>query len=121
MPRPSGLSVDLDLEPRSAWRSVDFINTGVPHVVVRVDDLETHPVVEEGRLIRYHERFAPEGTNANFMSPAGPNLLEVRTGLRDGGNRLFPDSLREGAGQFPGACEDQGRRDPDHPLRETGG
>ncbi|MBW1925272.1 MAG: diaminopimelate epimerase [Deltaproteobacteria bacterium] len=79
MPRPSGLSVDLDLEPRSAWRSVDFINTGVPHVVVRVDDLETHPVVEEGRLIRYHERFAPEGTNANFMSPAGPNLLEVRT------------------------------------------
>ena len=28
---------------------MDFINTGVPHVVVQVEDLDNHPVFEQGR------------------------------------------------------------------------
>lgn len=30
-------------------------------------------------MIRYHDRFAPEGTNANFIKIAGPDSLEIRT------------------------------------------
>ena len=36
-------------------------------------------VIEDGRIIRYHSRFSPEGTNANFMKRIGPNELEIRT------------------------------------------
>jgi len=79
MPKPDGLSMDLDLAHQQGWISVDFINTGVPHVVIQVEDLSNHPVVEQGRALRYHPCFAPEGTNANFMKVTGPDSLQVRT------------------------------------------
>lgn len=79
MPKPSGLSMNPDLDFQPGWTSVDFLNTGVPHVVVQVEDLLNHPIVEQGRDLRYHSLFAPEGTNANFMQVTGPNSLQVRT------------------------------------------
>ena len=79
MPSPTGLLMDIDLENQQGWESVDFINTGVPHVVVGVEDLSAHPVREQGKDIRYHPLFAPEGTNANFMRRSAPDLLEIRT------------------------------------------
>jgi diaminopimelate epimerase len=56
-----------------------FVNTGVPHVVVEVDNLEEYNVAETGAAIRYHEAFAPKGTNANFITATGSNSLEIRT------------------------------------------
>jgi diaminopimelate epimerase len=79
MPKPTGISMDLDLESQQGWKSVDFINTGVPHVVIEIEDLSNHPVKEQGRMIRYHSRFSPEGTNANFMKAIGQDQLEIRT------------------------------------------
>jgi diaminopimelate epimerase len=79
MPKPTSLSLDVNLEHRQGWKSIDFINTGVPHVVVRVEDLSDHPVKEQGRAIRYHPLFAPGGSNADFMRVIGPELLEIRT------------------------------------------
>jgi diaminopimelate epimerase len=79
MPNPSDLSMDLDMPYQAGWTSVDFINTGVPHVVVNVEDLSHHPIVEQGKALRYHSRFAPEGTNANFMELVGPEKLRIRT------------------------------------------
>jgi len=58
---------------------VDFINTGVPHTVLYVKDLNNHPVFEEGREIRYHSIFSPAGTNANFVKVVNPKYIEVRT------------------------------------------
>jgi len=79
MPEPGDLRLDIDLEPEKGWTGVDFVNTGVPHVVVRVQDLQNHPVVEQGRRIRYHAAFAPSGTNANFMKQTETDRLEIRT------------------------------------------
>ena len=56
-----------------------FLNTGSPHVVKLVEDLESLDVVAEGRAIRYDSRFAPGGTNANFIEPLNGNSLFVRT------------------------------------------
>jgi diaminopimelate epimerase len=79
MPGPAGLRLDVGLEPKAGWVTADFIHTGVPHVVVRVDDLPDHPVNEQGRWIRRHALFAPGGTNANFIRVTGKDRLEVRT------------------------------------------
>jgi diaminopimelate epimerase len=57
----------------------DFINTGVPHVVLSTDDIEGIDVFELGRAIRYHEIFSPAGANVNFMEPIGNNTIAVRT------------------------------------------
>jgi diaminopimelate epimerase len=57
----------------------DFINTGVPHVVLSTDDIEGIDVFELGCAIRYHEIFSPAGTNVNFMEPIGNNTIAVRT------------------------------------------
>lgn len=61
-------------------RSVEgwFINTGVPHVVLLVDDLATVDLPALGAGIRYHEHFAPNGTNVNFMCRAADGIA-IRT------------------------------------------
>ena len=56
-----------------------FINTGVPHVIVPVPNVETVDVHAWGRSIRYHERFAPRGTNANFIQAVTKEAVVLRT------------------------------------------
>ena len=55
-----------------------FVNTGVPHVVVLVEDVEGIDVEELGRRIRFHPQFQPAGTNVNFAQVKGGKLF-VRT------------------------------------------
>lgn len=55
-----------------------YLNTGVPHAVIFVDDLKSAPVQTAGRHLRYHKEFAPAGTNANFVRVEGDRLV-VRT------------------------------------------
>ena len=79
MPEPRDLKLDIDLSLEKETLEVDFINTGVPHVIVQVEDLKNHSVFKQGKAIRYHTMFSPEGTNANFIKVLGSDLLEIRT------------------------------------------
>ena len=56
-----------------------FINTGVPHVVYFVDDVDKVDVSGNGAATRYHRLFAPAGTNANFAQVAGKDEIFLRT------------------------------------------
>ncbi len=56
-----------------------FINTGSPHHLRFVKDVNTYPVVEEGSKIRYSETYSPNGTNANFIQLLDNNTITVRT------------------------------------------
>jgi len=56
-----------------------FINTGSPHHLRFVNDINSYPVIEEGRKIRYSETYAPNGTNANFIQLLDNNTIAVRT------------------------------------------
>ncbi len=71
------LNVPLQLEDSS--HHVGFTNSGVPHVVFFVDDLEKTDVLELGRQTRYHNDFHPSGTNANFIRIQSPKLISIRT------------------------------------------
>ncbi|MBF0120313.1 MAG: diaminopimelate epimerase [Desulfobacterales bacterium] len=55
------------------------INTGVPHAVIEVTDIEATDVFNLGRLIRYHEMFQPAGTNVNFIQFKEDNTIVIRT------------------------------------------
>ncbi len=56
-----------------------FVNTGVPHVVSFVTDLENTDVFTHGRAIRNHPHFSPNGTNANFAQVLAPDHIAIRT------------------------------------------
>jgi diaminopimelate epimerase len=55
-----------------------FMDTGSPHYVLKVEDVSKINVVEEGRKIRYNDRFKDNGTNVNFIQMKD-NCLMVRT------------------------------------------
>lgn len=69
---------DLELEAVGRAVRMDGINTGVPHAVVAVEDLEAAPVRDLGRALRFHEYFSPAGTNVNFCAVRDGELW-VRT------------------------------------------
>jgi diaminopimelate epimerase len=55
------------------------LNSGVPHAVILVDDLAAAEVRRLGGEIRRHPRFAPAGTNVNFIARLGGGRLAIRT------------------------------------------
>ena len=59
--------------------SDNFVNSGVPHCIVPVDDLVKADVEGEGRRIRYSTRFAPAGTNVDFVTYHTPDRADIRT------------------------------------------
>ncbi len=76
---PEDLRLNMSMAVGSAEQNLHFINTGVPHTVVLVNEAADVPVAEWGREIRYHENFQPAGTNANFAQVVSSNILKVRT------------------------------------------
>lgn len=60
------------------WKfKVYAVNTGVPHAVIFVDDLD-FDIIEPARFIRFHEVF-PEGINVNFAKVESRSKVFVRT------------------------------------------
>ncbi|XOV92893.1 MAG: diaminopimelate epimerase [Bacteroidota bacterium] len=55
-----------------------YIDTGSPHFILFVKDLNDVDVIQEGRKLRYDKRFAPGGTNVNFVE-LQDGKISVRT------------------------------------------
>ncbi len=79
MPDPLDLRLDFSVNLKGGPLELSSVNTGVPHVVIIRPDVDDMEVVPLGREIRYHEMFAPAGTNVNFVSPLEPGRLAIRT------------------------------------------
>lgn len=79
MTDPSILETDISVDLKDGPLQVDFIDTGVPHVVVAVDDAERIDIATMGREIRYHQQFQPAGTNVNYVSRAADGTIRMRT------------------------------------------
>ncbi len=64
-PNP-GPSLDgIDLAQHVDYRRVDTVDLGNPHLVVEVDDLETHQIAQVGPAIEAH--FLPTGINVHLV------------------------------------------------------
>jgi diaminopimelate epimerase len=78
MPRPKGLRLGRPLKISGRLLPVHFVDTGVPHAVLFVSDLDKINVREIGRSLRFHAAFGRAGANVNFVE-IGKNSLSVRT------------------------------------------
>lgn len=76
---PKDLALGARLSALGAEHTVHFVNTGVPHAVVLADDVAAVDVAALGRALRFHEHFAPAGTNVNFVQVLDRAQTRVRT------------------------------------------
>jgi diaminopimelate epimerase len=79
MTKPFGLKLDQTISVDGVEQIFSSINTGVPHAIIFVEDLEGMDIVRTGRAIRYHSFFAPSGTNADFIRVTKGSQLSIRT------------------------------------------
>ncbi len=79
MPPPKDWQFEKSLEVSTGPLTYSAVDTGVPHVVITVDDLNNLDINEIGLKIRHHEEFSPAGTNVDFVQITGPSSLKIRT------------------------------------------
>jgi diaminopimelate epimerase len=79
MTEPTDLRLHLELDIADEKKTVHFVNSGVPHVVIRVPNIDAVDVRCEGAAIRYHKTFSPNGTNVNFIEKHGAKKIAIRT------------------------------------------
>ena len=73
------IRLNVPLQLKDGVHTVGFANSGVPHVVFFVNDLEGTDVFDMGQQTRYHADFKPAGTNANFIRIQSLERLDIRT------------------------------------------
>jgi diaminopimelate epimerase len=65
-------------EVATDWDSY-ILNTGSPHYVKPTNDVKELNVYEEGKAIRYSDKFKEEGINVNFVERIDDDRIMVRT------------------------------------------
>ncbi len=98
MYEPTGIKLSFKLLIDNREYSASSINTGVPHTVLIVENLEAIDI-ELGRKIRYHKMFQPEGTNVDFVEVVGRRKIRLRTYERG----VEAETLACGTGAVAGA------------------
>ena len=85
---PAWKDLELNLEiAGSSFGQHHTCNTGVPHLVIPVPDVQEVNVKTAGSVFRHHPAFAPAGTNVNFVSQdqvtGQQNLRTYERGVED--------------------------------------
>jgi diaminopimelate epimerase len=76
------LEFPVDFNLPNSISFIDFLNTGVPHLVLECENINLVPVDEIGSSLRFHNYYMPEGTNVNFVEKTVTDNsieLQVRT------------------------------------------
>lgn len=118
MTDPGPIQMNQDIEIEGTTYRFHYVNTGVPHVVVPVEDIEAVDVAKLGRHLRFHDRFQPDGTNANFVKTEGGRIV-IRTYERG----VEEETLACGTGAVAAALtagRDQGLASPIALLTRSG-
>jgi diaminopimelate epimerase len=75
-------AVRIQMNPYQHFKALNdhefFLDTGSPHHVVFVDDIQNCPVIEKGKEIRNDDSYQPHGTNVDFVSIQNDGIF-VRT------------------------------------------
>lgn len=76
---PHSLKENLKIKTDGRTFIGSFINTGVPHFVIELDDIESIDVKNIGRKIRFLKVFGKDGTNVNFVKRIKKGVIKIRT------------------------------------------
>jgi len=79
MPLPKDFRMEVKIPVEGQTYLGHFLNTGVPHLVFFVQDLDSVDVAGLGRAIRYHPLFQPAGANVNFVTVKNGKKVWMRT------------------------------------------
>jgi diaminopimelate epimerase len=103
------------LTPGPGERWLAIATVGVPHLVIRVDDIEAVDVVGRGRPLRHDRRMGPGGANVNFVAaPAAPgDPWLIRTYERG----VEGETLACGTGTVAAGAALAARGEADMPIR----
>jgi diaminopimelate epimerase len=77
LPAVTVVAASVDIELEAGEQRIGFALVGVPHLVVRCDDIETVDVGTRGRALRRSD-FLAAGANVNFVSER-ENVWSIRT------------------------------------------
>jgi diaminopimelate epimerase len=69
----------IDVPAIDIKKDYSFLNTGSPHHVQMVEDLEHYNVKENGASIRYGELYGAAGSNINFVKKIDNTTFALRT------------------------------------------
>lgn len=72
-------NVDIKIDPAlfKEFSHAYYINTGVPHLVLEVPDVDKLDINDAAKPWRHHAMF-PRGTNVDFISPVDKNIIRLR-------------------------------------------
>jgi diaminopimelate epimerase len=103
------------LEPRAGERWLALGTVGVPHLIVRVDDLEAVDLPGRGRELRFDPATGPAGANVNFVAPglSPGDPWRIRTYERG----VEGETLACGTGTVAAAIAQAARQEASLPLR----
>ena len=103
------------LEAVAGERWLAFGSVGVPHLIVRVDDLEAVDLPRRGRALRFDPATGPAGANVNFVAPgaASGEPWRIRTYERG----VEAETLACGTGTVAAALALAARQEAFLPLR----
>lgn len=79
MGSPRNIKWDISLRFDNQFLRLHALNTGVPHVVVFVDNLDQINLSTLGPYIRHYSLFTPQGTNVTVAQKKEGNKLKIRT------------------------------------------
>lgn len=69
------LSLPIDHIPYG----IHFLNTGVPHLVCLMDNIDAFDLSVLGPFLRHHSYFSPKGTNVNIVERIDNQSFKIRT------------------------------------------
>jgi diaminopimelate epimerase len=79
MSEPKDMRLDVRISALGQDIHCHYVDSGVPHVVIPVNDISQANVHELGSAVRHHSDFAPRGANVNFLERRGDREIAIRT------------------------------------------
>lgn len=78
MPIPTEINFHAKISVDGQPLVIHHLDTGVPHAVLFVEDLEDESLMERAPLVRFHPHFT-KGTNVNYAAVTADGTVAVRT------------------------------------------
>ncbi len=71
-------------------KKMKFVRVGTNHLVIETRKIDRIDAVKEGRYLRYHPFFKPEGTNVDFVE-----VLDLKNGVLKAGIRTYEKGVED--------------------------